>query len=382
MKSLVLLLVPILFMAFPPDHSQEKDILFRSEPREIPFIDFVGLVEGQSDARFFYRDEWVRDLKVRLPGGQTSLREVLEVTLEPAHLAFRIGEGDEVYLIPGQKIIGKLPDYRVVVDSLGTGTKTQPVRGLTDTEQKYIEGRKAGIRETLIVGKAGGEGSGQGAVVFGKMSDRATGEPLIGATIYVSEIRKGAVTDVDGRFSIVLRPGRYTADFSCLGMQTLHTYLDVRSGGNLDIEMEKSLIPISEVVIEASRYHNVRGTQMGFERLSYKTVKEVPLAMGEKDLLKVAQMLPGVQSVGEGASGFNVRGSAADQNMIYVNKVPLYNSSHLFGFFSSINPDIIKDFSLYKSNLPASFGGRLASFFDISTRQGNTNSRPGEGSVP
>ena len=92
--------------------------------------------------------------------------------------------------------------------------------------------------------------------------------------------------------------------------------------------------------------------------------------MGEKDVLKVIQMLPGVQTVGEGAAGFNVRGSAADQNMIYVNKVPVYNSSHLFGFFTSFSPDIVKDFTLYKSNLPASYGGRLASVFDITATPG------------
>ena len=120
---------------------------------------------------------------------------------------------------------------------------------------------------------------------------------------------------------------------------------------------------------------------MGFERLNYKTVKEIPVVFGEKDLLKVAQMLPGVQNVGEGATGFNVRGSAADQNMIYVNKVPVYNSSHLFGFFSSFSPDIVKDFSLYKSNLPANYGGRLASFFDISTRQGNVNEYTARGGI-
>ena len=93
--------------------------------------------------------------------------------------------------------------------------------------------------------------------------------------------------------------------------------------------------------------------------------------MGEKDLLKVATMLPGVESVGEGSSGINVRGSAADQNMFYLNKIPIYSTSHLFGFFTAFSPDIVNDFTLYKSNIPAKYGGRLASIFDITTRQGN-----------
>jgi len=120
---------------------------------------------------------------------------------------------------------------------------------------------------------------------------------------------------------------------------------------------------------------------MGFERLDIKTLKEIPVILGEKDLLQVARMLPGVQSVGEGSSGFNVRGSPADQNMIYVNKVPVYNSSHLFGFFSSFNSEIVKDFSLYKSNLPVKYGGRISSFFDITSRQGNMNKYTARGGI-
>ncbi len=219
------------------------------------------------------------------------------------------------------------------------------------------------------------------AVLHGKISDVETGDPLIGATIYFEELQKGTATDVNGRFNMVVRPGKYTVEFKCMGMEDRHNYLEVLSDGDLAIAMEKSIIALTEVVVHANRYHNVRGTQMGFDRLNYKVLKEVPVVMGEKDVLKVIQMLPGVQTVGEGAAGFNVRGSAADQNMIYVNKVPVYNSSHLFGFFTSFSPDIVKDFTLYKSNLPASYGGRLASFFDITARQGNLNKYTARGGI-
>jgi hypothetical protein len=253
--------------------------------------------------------------------------------------------------------------------------------GLTSTEQKYIDGRKAGMLETLSVGtREEGEGKNV-AVLFGKITDVETGDPLIGATVYFEELQKGTATDVEGQFSMVVRPGKYTVEFKCMGMEDRLNYLDVLSGGDLDITMEKSVIALTEVVVQANRYHNVRGTQMGFDRLNYKILKEVPVVMGEKDVLKVIQMLPGVQTIGEGAAGFNVRGSAADQNMIYINKVPVYNSSHLFGFFTSFSPDIVKDFTLYKSNAPASYGGRLASFFDITARQGNLNKYTAHGGI-
>jgi len=145
--------------------------------------------------------------------------------------------------------------------------------------------------------------------------------------------------------------------------------------------MEKKIVPIHEVVVKADLYQNVKGIQMGYDRLNMKTIKEIPMVMGEKDILKVVQLLPGIQSVGEGSSGINVRGSPADQNVFYINKIPVYNTSHLFGFFSAFSPDIIKDFSFYKSNVPAKYGGRLASFFDISTKEGSNKKFTARGGI-
>ena len=361
--------------------AQENDVVFPANLRDVPFSEFVSIAEQKTGASFYYLESWVREIRISASGTEISLRNALTRALLPAGYSFYISDDLQVFITPGKPVVFTLPDYSVKSDLTNHLPGGESNNDLTNTEKRYIEGRKAGIRETLVVG-TGAPGANQTmAVINGKMVDSETGEPLIGATIYAQELEKGAVTDVDGRFSIVLPPGKYTVDFNCMGMKPGHYYLDVLSGGNLDIMMNKNLIPISEVVIEGSRFHNVRGTQMGFERLDHKIVKEIPVVLGERDLLKVAQMLPGVQTVGEGATGFNVRGSSADQNMIYVNKVPVYNSSHLFGFFSSLNPDIVKDFSLYKSNLPVSYGGRLASFFDISTRQGNMNNYTARGGI-
>jgi len=135
------------------------------------------------------------------------------------------------------------------------------------------------------------------------------------------------------------------------------------------------------VVISTERYQNVSGIQMGHSRLDIKTIKDIPLVMGEKDVIKVAQLLPGVQSVGEGSSGLNVRGSSADQNMFYIDRIPVYNTSHLFGFFSAFSPDIIKEFNLYKSSMPVEYGGRIASVFNVSTREGNKNQLTARGGI-
>lgn len=359
---------------------QEADITFTGNFQDMEFLDFVEEVESQTGASFYFIEKWVRGIRVTASGAEISLKRTLDKALLPAGLSYVLINKNQVYITDQAPFVTSLPSYKegsVKMDAVDPDQKP----GLTSTELRYIDGRKAGILETIRVGtQKDGEGL-TSVVIHGKMTDVETSEPLIGATIYFEELKQGAATDVDGRFSIVVGPGKYTVEFQCMGMEQKSCYMEVLSGGNLSIGMEKSVISLTEVVVHSNRYHNVRGTQMGFDRLNYKVLKEVPVVMGEKDILKVVQMLPGVQSVGEGSAGFNVRGSAADQNMIYINKVPVYNSSHLFGFFTSFSPAIVKDFTLYKSNLPASYGGRLASVFDISTRQGNMNSYTARGGI-
>lgn len=352
---------------------QEADIYFSGEFNEVPFADFVKEVQNQTGASFYFLADWVEDITITAMGEGISLHRTLDVALLPSGLSYILIDKDQIFLNRQISFLTSLPHY--------TGLSSEPddfsimasSKSLTNTERIYINGRKSRILDTLVVGTAE-EGAGLvNAVIHGKIADEDTGEPLIGATVYFEDMKQGAATDLDGRFSIVVDPGGYTAEFRSMGFEDKKYHLNVLSNGGLTINLSKSVISITEVVVDANRYKNVRGTQMGYERLNSKVLKEVPVVMGERDVLRVVQMLPGVQSVGEGATGFNVRGSAHDQNLIYINKVPVYNSSHLFGFFTSFNSDIIKDFSLYKSNLPALYGGRMASIFDITTHQGNMN---------
>ena len=138
---------------------------------------------------------------------------------------------------------------------------------------------------------------------------------------------------------------------------------------------------LKEVVIEAEKDKNVSGMQMGLEKLDIKTMRQVPTAFGETDILRVVMTLPGVKSVGEGSTGLNVRGGATDQNLILFNDATIYNPSHLFGFFSAFNPDILQGVELYKSAIPAKYGGRLSSVLDITTREGNKKKFAGSGGI-
>lgn len=339
------------------------------------FEEFAELIEENTSYRLFYKKEWFEGFLVDCNEGEMLLGDLMRGVLSGSNTYFHIDHQSNIIISKDVDLTARLPESFITGGRQAEGSPEDATQEqqITDTEKRYINGRKTAEAETVVVGSMESGRTGRNAIINGRMSDLETGEPLIGATIYIEELKTGAVSDVVGHYSLVIKPGRYSAVFNCLGMKEQHYFLQVNSDGQLDISLEKELIPINEVTVKADRYDNVTGMQMGFERLDIKTIKEIPVVMGEKDLLKVAQLLPGVQNVGEGSSGFNVRGSAADQNLFYINKVPVYNPSHLFGFFSSFSPDVVKDFRLYKSNIPAEYGGRLASYFDISTRDGNRN---------
>ena len=379
-KNLYIGILLCLCQAFQA-YAQNHDLIFSGKFEDIPFTDFASSVERQTGASFYYLDAWVSGIRISAAGADLSLQKILNSSLLPAGIHHYIDEFRNVYLTNENPLIPLIPNP----DGTGTVSSIDPgISGagtITRAEQRYIEGHKSGSLETLIVGNNQSGISQKEVFIHGKIVNKETGEPLVGATIYVENLKKGAATDVDGRFSILLSLGKHRVSFNCMGMEPKENILQVNSGGNIVIQMDQGLIPITEVVVRANKYDNVRNSLMGFERLNYKTTKEIPVVLGEMDLLKVALMLPGVQNVGEGSSGFNVRGGSADQNMITVNKVPVYNSSHFFGFFTSFSPDIVKDISLYKSNLPARYGGRLSSIFEISTRQGNMNTYSARGGI-
>jgi hypothetical protein len=147
--------------------------------------------------------------------------------------------------------------------------------------------------------------------------------------------------------------------------------MEVFSDGDFRVEMRPAVIALDEVQIMGEQYREINTTDVGVERFSMNSLKQVPVFMGERDVIKISKLLPGITSAGEASVGVNVRGGNVDQNIFYVNRVPVYNTSHLFGFFSAFNSDIIRDFSIYKGHVPVNYGGRLSSVFDIITRKGN-----------
>lgn len=208
--------------------------------------------------------------------------------------------------------------------------------------------------------------------ISGYIKDAANGEALIGATIYIKSLSTGATTNVYGFYSITLEGGNYDIDVSYIGFATQSKSVALNENVRLDIELKGEGKQLEAVVVSSTKdEEGVKALEMSTNRLDMKTILKMPAFLGEADVIKSLQQLPGVSTVGEGASGFNVRGGSVGQNLILLDEASVYNSSHLLGFFSVFNPDAVKDTKLYKGAIPAQFGGRISSLLDVRMKEGN-----------
>ncbi len=218
--------------------------------------------------------------------------------------------------------------------------------------------------------------------IKGYVRDAGNGETLIGATVQIAGQTVGTTTNVYGFYSLTVPNGTYEVVVSYLGYQTMRRKVTLALSATQDFELRESGQQLVEVVVTAEAQDaNVVDRQMSIERLDINTIQKMPALLGEKDILRAIQLLPGVTSVGEGAAGFNVRGGSIDQNLVLLDEAPVYNSSHLFGFFSVFNPDAVKGVELYKGGIPARYGGRLSSILDVRMREGNNKAPQVDGGV-
>lgn len=217
----------------------------------------------------------------------------------------------------------------------------------------------------------------------GYVKDASNGEALIGATVFIKENSSGSSTNVYGFYSVTIPPGSYSLDISYIGFKKTQKVLVLSSDTRLDVELEQESSQLSEVVISADQAENneIQSLEMSTAKLDIKTITKMPAFLGEADIVKSLLTQPGVTTVGEGASGFNVRGGSVGQNMLLLDEAPVYNSSHMLGLFSAFNPDAVKDVKLYKGGIPARYGGRLASLLDIRMKEGNAKKFEAQGGV-
>ena len=216
----------------------------------------------------------------------------------------------------------------------------------------------------------------------GYVSDSENNETLIGVNVIIPNLKIGTTTNDYGFYSLTIPRGDYKLQISFLGYKNQEIDLIILSDFSQNFNLQKEIQVLDEVVIEeSSEFINLRSPEMSVNRLSISTIKKIPAVLGETDVIKSITLLPGVTNAGEGASGFNVRGGGADQNLILLDEAIIFNSSHLFGFFSVFNPESIKDVRLYKGGIPAKYGGRVSSVLNIFQKEGNKNKFNSQGGI-
>src|SRR5258706_5607662 len=209
--------------------------------------------------------------------------------------------------------------------------------------------------------------------IDGYVRDIDNGEAMIGATVYVQELKTGTITNEYGFYSITIPSANYILKFSYLSYITETKEISLDKNMRFDIELQSETTQLQEVqVTDEKEGPAALSPEMSTNKIDITIIKKIPAFLGEVDIIKSILLLPGVSTVGEGASGFNVRGGSVGQNLILLDEAPVYNSSHMLGFFSVFNPDAVKDVKLYKGAIPSRYGGRLSSILDVRMKEGNS----------
>lgn len=347
------------------------------------FAQFVRSVESVTDYRFFYIADQVDSITVNITVKNQPLSLILDQVLQHSDLHYAIDDELEVFVIKKFSIQTKLPaDF---FNSKNVKADTAKISGFEEddyAEEKPTQKLKssAELRLYTIGPKTNSYRKGKGTVA-GYVRDLKSGEAIIGATVFLDDPPIGVSTDNYGYYSFTLPLGPHTLRISSIGMKDTRRRIELYADGKLNIDMEEFIAGMKAVVVVSEKNSNTGRLNMGTERLNIKTIKQIPVVFGEADVLRAVLALPGVTSVGEASTGFNVRGGSADQNLVLFNDASIYNPSHFFGLFSAFNPDVIKGVELYKSSIPEKFGGRLSSVLDITTRDGNKKKISGAGGI-
>jgi len=368
----ILVLFTILFCSFlciGNPYAQtvpEKKITMRLDSAR--FHEFVRQVESQTGYYFYYDATKFDSLALDLNVKDLSIREVLDQVFKGSDFAYAIDGQKRIYITEGQKIITQLQPGLFDPDASGENSPVTYEGPENDAKEKLLSSAESKLHEIGIKKTRIAPGN---STLTGYIRNAITGEPVIGAAVFIESPSIGVATDALGFYSLTIPRGKRLIKVKSTGMRETQRQIILYSDGKLDIEMRESVIALKELFVKAGMDKNVVGTQMGTVKLTIKDLKQVPTVFGETDLLRTILTLPGIKSVGENSTGLNVRGGSTDQNLIQFNDAVIYNPSHLFGFFSAFNPDVLKDVELYKSTIPAKFGGRLSSVLDINSRDGN-----------
>lgn len=352
---------------------QEINPSFRFSTDTTSIESAIEIIENQSEYHFMYLSSWIDGKYTILDRDYPTIESFLDHLIINTQINYFIKE-NVIYLTENFHIETELTpglfgdeEYGNIDISNDDGghifsRDLQTASGILDENKTAVQ----------FIGNRKEADWNENSFLMGEVTDKKTGEPLPGVTVQIKDSFKGVTTDFNGNYKLAIPTGLNNLLFSFIGMAPLEKNVMIYSDGNLNVALEEQAYELEVVVIESDRQKNITSTQTGLISLESKTIEFLPMVMGEPDLIKAALTLPGVQTLGEGSGGFNVRGGKVDQNLVLLDGAPIYNTSHFFGFFSVINPSSTDKMDLYKSSIPAQFGGRLSSVMDIHVKNADT----------
>jgi hypothetical protein len=340
-------------------------------------------IEKNTAYHFYYAESWLDSTLIKGTYDAVSIENILEDIFENTLINFYILDQTTVILTKNSIIYDKLPEgfFGKPKDTLRDSESTEALTTAVPTF--FGRTNKSDRRKIKVyrIGKEDKNGARKNYRLEGTVTDRKSGEPLSNLSIIVKGKNTGAVTNEEGYYSIVLPSGNNILETRSLGIESILMQVILFNDGQLNFELEEDVERLDEVVLQADADKNVKKAITGATEIDVEKSKNIPLVLGERDVLKVATSLPGISTAGEGASGFNVRGGKTDQNLFLFDNAVIYSPQHFFGIFSALNSFTLGQVEIYTGSIPAEYGGRLSSVFDLRTKKATTDKLSGEGSI-
>lgn len=346
--------------------------------------EFFRELEDKSGYSFFYLDDWIENIEVAERFDDASIVEVLSTVLSVTSLNFYVLEEEKrVFLLQNSVVYDELPASFYQQKDAITSDQAVIARGNLPPPTFYNDEVSQTTQNLPVVrvGRADEQNLKSAYKLSGRVVNAQTAAPIPDLAIRVKESGRVAVTNEQGEYELILPAGYNLIATSAMGIRDSEQEVIMYNDGTLNLELQESLEQLQEVVVEADAVSNVEDAIMGSEEISSEESKDIPLVLGERNILEVAKALPGISSAGEGATGLNVRGGKTDQNLVLLDDAVIYNPTHFFGIFQALNPFTTEKANIYKGAPPVEFGGRLSSVLDIETKNGNVEKISGEGSI-
>ncbi|CAM3806489.1 TonB-dependent receptor plug domain-containing protein [Flavobacterium cucumis] len=364
----------VLFISF--SIFSQQDSIVKVEINASNLTEALNQIEKQTNYTFFYKKKWLDDniIVVNEKFEKTTVAEILKFIFKDTDLNFYLSK-NQIILTQNSVIYDKVATNFIEKDEIATINikpilikETQKSNTNTDNDNLIVVGKESVTKQKVSF------------EISGFIMTKKNGSPVADANI---RIQKKVITTTNhkGFYKLMLPYGKHSIEIEAPSHKKTNLTIVVYGNGTKNFQLDETITELNEVIIEGSSDKNIKSITSGVTSINMEDVKNVPLVLGERDILKVATTLPGIKSTGEGAAGVNVRGGKEDQNLFLLDNATIYNPSHFFGFFSSINPYVIKNAEIYKGSIPAEFGGRLSSVFDIKSKNGNSEKISGEGGI-